>query len=80
MHGTPGTAELQLANPGDADNNRDGPGTAELQLGIPGDADNNREGPGTAELQLGNAGDEGCVINQTCNTISESQTREKRHV
>jgi len=34
IDGTPGTAELQLGNAGDADNTRDGPGTAELQLGI----------------------------------------------
>ena len=34
VDGTPGTAELQLGNPSDADNNREGPGTAELQLGI----------------------------------------------
>jgi hypothetical protein len=59
VHGTPGTAELQLGSPGDANNNREGPGTAEPQLGSPDEANNNREGPGNAELQLGNAGVEG---------------------
>jgi len=55
----PGTAELQLGIPSDAESNRDGPGTAELQLGIPSDAGNRREGPGNAELQLGNPSDAG---------------------
>ena len=55
----PGTAELQLGNPSDAESNREGPGNAELQLGNPSDGDNNQDGPGNAELQLGNAGDEG---------------------
>ena len=37
IDGSPGTAELQLGNAGEADNHREGPGTAELQLGNAGD-------------------------------------------